>query len=353
MSKTFLRKLLEWNTTNERQMPWKGEKNPYYIWLSEIILQQTRVEQGLKYYEKFILHYPNIEALAAATENEVFKDWEGLGYYSRARNLHHTAKFVVTTYNGQFPTEYSAILQLKGIGPYTAAAIASFAYHLPYAVVDGNVIRVLSRFLGIEEAFDSTEGKKKFEKIAQDFLDKKDPATYNQAIMDFGATVCKPIAPLCDECPLQSSCFAYSKGIMHLLPYKSKKIIKKQRFFNYLIFVSEAEMLIRKRHAKDIWRGLHDFVLIEEVALLSRTALQKHSSYKALEKNFSGNIRSSYFDHHQVLTHQKINARFFIIECEQLPIINDYFSVKRKKIGNFAFPKLINFFLEEDFISFK
>ena len=353
MSKTFVKRLLDWNNTNERSMPWKGEKNPYHIWLSEIILQQTKVEQGLKYYEKFIRHYPTIQSLASASENEVFKDWEGLGYYNRARNMHHTAKHIVSTYSGIFPATYDDILRLKGVGPYTAAAIASFAYDLPHAVVDGNVIRVLARFFGIEAAFDTTAGRKLFDEKAQNLLDLNNPATYNQAIMDFGATLCKPIAPLCEDCPMNRLCFAYQHDLVTQLPYKSKKIVKKTRFFNFLVFKTSDEVLIQKRSKKDVWQGLHDFVLLEEKELFSIPHLQNHQSYKNWGQHIKGKLQLNYSDCQQVLTHQKIFARFFIIKCDKLPIIQHYFPVKIKKIGSFAFPKLINFFLDKDFINFK
>mgnify|MGYP003339694825 CR=1 FL=1 len=211
----FTKQLIKWNRfKNKREMPWKFEKNPYKIWLSEIILQQTRVEQGMSYYLNFIRAYPTVHDLANAEDEAVMKLWEGLGYYSRCRNLLATARFISHNKKGNFPNSYEELVKLKGVGPYTAAAIASFAFQLPYAVVDGNVIRVLSRFFGIDKQANTNEGKKIFQQLAQEVLDKKNPGIYNQAIMDFGATVCKPAQPLCDECVMQNYCSAYQKDMV-------------------------------------------------------------------------------------------------------------------------------------------
>ncbi|NJN78344.1 MAG: A/G-specific adenine glycosylase, partial [Saprospiraceae bacterium] len=226
--KDFTPNLLFWFSKNYRPMPWKGERNPYYIWLSEIILQQTRVEQGLPYFLKFKENYPTIKDLAAATEDEVMLLWQGLGYYSRARNLHFTAKYITYELDGIFPNTYSEIIRLKGVGSYTAAAIASFAYNLPHAVVDGNVYRVLSRYFGIHTPIDSTEGKKQFEKLANDLIDKERAADYNQAIMDFGATHCTPRNPSCSACILSSNCIGFNTQKNDILPVKTKKIKKKE-----------------------------------------------------------------------------------------------------------------------------
>ena len=229
--------LMKWHRLhNSRQMPWKGEKDPYKIWLSEIILQQTRVEQGLAYYNRFIQHYPTIQQLAAAPDQEVLKLWEGLGYYSRCRNLLLTARLIVKEYKGLFPRDYETLLSLKGVGPYTAAAIASFAYNQPYAVVDGNVLRVLSRFFGLDTAIDTMPGKKQFTGLADEVLDKQYPALFNQAIMDFGATVCKPMAPACIDCPARKDCAAFLTGNVNRLPVKEKTLQRKHRWFYYFIF---------------------------------------------------------------------------------------------------------------------
>src|SRR5579875_533215 len=229
--KNFVKGLLRWNETgNQRPMPWKGEKNPYKIWLSEIMLQQTRVEQGVHYYQRFVDAFPTVQHLAHAPEQQVFKLWEGLGYYSRCKNLIATAQYITQNLNGVFPNTYEALLNLRGIGPYTAAAIGSFAYNLPYAVLDGNVFRVLSRIFDIETPIDTTEGKKLFAALAQQLLPKHKACTYNQAIMDFGATVCKPV-PECAHCFFNQQCAAYLHNKQLLLPVKSKQLQVKERWF--------------------------------------------------------------------------------------------------------------------------
>ncbi|TAG08743.1 MAG: A/G-specific adenine glycosylase [Sphingobacteriia bacterium] len=274
----FSSSLIQWNEQhNRRKMPWKGEKDPYKIWLSEIILQQTRVEQGLAYYESFIAAYPTILQLAAAKDEIVFKLWEGLGYYSRCRNLLTTARYIAFELGGVFPAQYEDLLQLKGVGPYTAAAIASFAYGLPHAVVDGNVYRVIARYFGIDLATDTTAGKKYFNELAQQLLFIKDPGKYNQAIMDFGATVCKPAAPACSTCILNKSCTALANGTVNALPVKSKTIQRKKRYLYYFIFQQAGFTAISQRMQKDIWHSLHEFYLMESTKLLSwnKAAVQK------------------------------------------------------------------------------
>ncbi len=263
-SKYFQTKLLLWHTTiNNRELPWKEEKNVYFIWLSEIILQQTRAAQGWKYYERFVKAYPTIQDLANAPLEEVYKLWEGLGYYNRCRNLHATAKKIASELNGEFPKTYETIIELKGVGPYTASAIASFAYNLPHAVVDGNVFRVLSRFFGVKEATDSTKGKKLFEKLAANCLAKKSSAIYNQAIMDFGATVCKPDNPLCTTCVLNRKCFAYQNEEVASLPFKEKKVKQRSRWFVYYILSKEEKFAVQERKEKDVWQHLYEFPMQE------------------------------------------------------------------------------------------
>jgi A/G-specific adenine glycosylase len=255
--------LLQWNRKkNNRQMPWKGEKDPYKIWLSEIILQQTRVEQGLDYYNKFIKAFPDVHKLAKAPAKKVFKLWEGLGYYSRCRNLIISAKYISKELKGNFPDSYEDIKALKGIGPYTASAISSFAFNLPHAVVDGNVYRVLARIFGIHTPVDSAAGKKKFVDLANKLLDKTWPGLHNQAIMDFGAVICKPV-PLCDQCPFKKNCFAFLNNKINKLPVKKKKITTKKRWFYYLVMEFDKKTAIRERTGKDIWQQLFEFPMIE------------------------------------------------------------------------------------------
>lgn len=337
----FTRHLIQWNTVeNKRQMPWKGEKDPYKIWLSEIILQQTRVEQGLDYYERFIKKFPSIHKLAAAPDNNVFKLWEGLGYYSRCKNLIETAKYISFELDGIFPDQYDDIIQLKGIGPYTAAAIASFAYNLPHAVVDGNVMRLLSRFFGISTPIDNTEGKKYFNQLANKLLDKKMPGVYNQAIMDFGATVCRPQQPLCSTCVLRIKCVAVNKNSVQKYPVKETKLIKKNRWFYYIIAEYNGHFLIRKRAEKDIWQNLHEFILIENdtaIAVEKITDLpqfKKRAGKKYKLISISGTYK-------QELTHRSIYGCFVHVKIFEKTLSEGYEWIKKSKIKKLAFPGLI------------
>lgn len=256
-------KLLWWYNANKRDLPWRNIKDPYKIWLSEIILQQTRVNQGWEYYLRFIAKYPTVKALASAPEHDVLKLWQGLGYYSRARNLHAAARFIVEEFKGKFPRDYKPIRALKGVGDYTAGAIASIAFDLPYPAVDGNVMRVYSRLFGITAPIDSTEGKKKLYEIAKELLPAKHPGTYNQAVMELGALVCLPSNPLCESCPVQYACYAYLHKKTANFPIKEGKTKQRNRYFNYLVITYGDKLLIRTRKARDIWQGLHDFPLIE------------------------------------------------------------------------------------------
>lgn len=347
--KFFTKNLLDWFKKNDRPLPWKGEKNPYYIWLSEIILQQTRVAQGLPYFEKFKAAFPKVHDLANAPSDEVMKLWEGLGYYSRARNLHFTAKFISSELNGVFPNTYNAILGLKGVGPYTAAAIASFAFDLPHAVVDGNVFRVLSRVFGIKSPIDTTQGKKEFNQLADKLLAKKTPAIYNQAIMDFGATQCVPVKPKCTICPMQENCKAFANNLVGILPIKSKKIKKRDRFFNYLVFKRNDTLILNKRNQKDIWLNLYDFPLVEAEKLLNEEELKQSKVFQKIIGDTSFLIKKSSKPFKQLLTHQKIVAIFWEIELKTALPANDwdFFEVKQKNINNFAFPKIVDLYLKD------
>lgn len=336
LKRNFVQKLMKWNKeSNVRKMPWKGEKDPYKIWVSEIILQQTRVEQGLKYYEKFIKAFPTVEALAGASQEQVFKLWEGLGYYSRCRNLIEAAKFIETNKKGIFPKDYYSILQLKGVGQYTASAIASFAYNLPHAVLDGNVFRVLSRIFEIEIAIDSSEGKKYFADLAQNILPKKKAGEYNQAIMDFGAVICKPY-PECKVCYLNTDCKSYLHGKQDLLPIKWKKIKIKQRWLNYFVVRYKDKVLIRKRILNDIWQQLFEFVLIET---------DKHYKEEKLLHLFTKQYNIQGYHHRplpyikQKLTHQIINFSFQEIELKNKQSIVGFTWVQVGELKGYAFPK--------------
>jgi A/G-specific adenine glycosylase len=345
--KGFSERLLRWDREkNRRQMPWKGEKDPYKIWLSEIILQQTRVEQGLSYYNEFIRHFPAINDLASAPEERVFKLWEGLGYYSRCRNLIATARHIAHECNGEFPKTYEEIVSLKGVGPYTAAAISSFAYNLPHAVVDGNVFRVLSRIFGINTAIDSTEGKKYFTRLANDLIDKNKAGAYNQAIMDFGAMVCKP-APLCEQCVFNKSCYAFLNDKIYELPVKDKKISIKKRWFYYLLIEHKNQVAIRQRTAKDIWQQLYEFPMIENMQDLEQGKVLA----KAEKQNWflPGKYEVITLSpiYKQQLSHQLIAGRFIHIRVKNKPAQADWQWVNEAGLGKFAFPGVINQYLEK------
>ena len=329
-------------------MPWKGEKDPYKIWLSEIILQQTRVEQGWDYYDRFVAAFPSVLHLAKAAETKIFKLWEGLGYYTRCKNLIATAKFIAVEKKGKFPDKYEEILALKGVGPYTAAAIASFAFNLPHAVVDGNVFRVLSRFFGIDTAIDSTAGKKIFTTLANELLDTKAPGIYNQALMDLGAVVCKPRLPLCDSCPLKTNCTAYSKGLVHQLPVKEKTITNKQRWFYYLVAEHNGKVYVRKRGKNDIWENLYEFILIETDGALSIDELKKHETVKKLiGKKASGIMHVSKCYSHK-LTHQTIRGQFIRVEITRPLASSTYKLVSARSLSRLPFPRFITRYLSEN-----
>jgi len=344
----FAQKLLKWHQfQNSRQMPWKGEKDPYRIWLSEVILQQTRVEQGWAYYEKFVSAFPTVHDLAAAPEQKVFKLWEGLGYYNRCRNLMATAKRIDTDYKGQFPSTYEEILTLKGIGPYTAAAIASFAYNLPHAVVDGNVTRVLSRYFGISTPIDTTAGKKEFTTIAQTLLDHQRPDLYNQAIMDFGATVCTPRNPQCISCVQQPDCQAWQKGLTGQLPVKEKSITRRQRCLYYFVVETpDDHVYIRQRDSKDIWAGLYEFILFETPEPVWPSTLLESEFARQLFEGHALTGSSISRIYQQELTHQSLQGQFISVRVRQpLTGLGDYLLVPKSRLKEYAFPKFINAWL--------
>lgn len=348
MEKKFTDILMEWHKQhNSREMPWKGEKDPYKIWLSEVILQQTRVAQGWQYYTNFITRYPTIRHLAKAPDQEVFKLWEGLGYYNRCKNLLFTARQIDRERNGIFPDRYEDILALKGVGPYTAAAIASFAYDLPYAVVDGNVFRVLARYFGISEPIDSTSGKQLFTGLAQKVLSKNEAGLYNQAIMDFGATVCKPVAPACSSCPLQPYCTAFKEGRVNQLPVKEKTLLRKHRWFYYFLFEHQGKILVNFRSGKDIWQNLNEFYLLET----EEPVKWDEATVKAWLKEQIG-IGKATVNHispvaRQQLTHQQIRGQFIRVGLPSVPpFLKNYQWQPVEKLRKLPFPRFITSYLE-------
>jgi A/G-specific adenine glycosylase len=347
--KHFSPTIVSWYQINKRDLPWRNTKDPYLIWLSEIILQQTRVDQGMAYYLKFANEFPSVKHLAKADNGKVMKLWQGLGYYSRARNLHTAAKMVVSDFNGKFPNEYSDIRKLKGVGEYTSAAVASFAFDQPYAVVDGNVYRVLARVFGIETPIDSTQGKKDFLELANQLLNKKQPAIHNQAIMEFGALQCKPVNPDCSVCPLRNNCFAFAKNKISELPLKSKKTKVRKRYFNYIVLTNKESVIINKRTAKDIWTSLYDFPLIETEKDLTELKIMNTGEWKKITGKNKYSIKSVSPSYKHILSHQHIFARFWEVECSvDLKKIcgPDAIIIKRKKINEFAVPRLIENYLE-------
>lgn len=344
---TFAGKLLEWYEVNKRDLPWRGIKDPYRIWISEIILQQTRVAQGYDYFRRFIGRFPDVKTLADADEDEVMKYWQGLGYYSRARNLHEAARSM----NGVFPITYQGVRALKGVGEYTAAAICSIAYGMPYAVVDGNVYRVLSRYFDLDVPIDSTEGKKTFAVLAQEMLDKRRPDIYNQAIMDFGALQCVPQSPDCLLCPLVETCLAYAHGRVAFLPVKQHKTKVTERYFIYIYVRVGGEMLLRKRTEDDIWRNLYELPLLEvDQPVEEREVwrlLQDKGWVSKLDKKVSFTSLKRGVRH--VLSHRIIYADFYELILPAFPVVFDgYLRVSVDGWKNYALPRLIHVFLEKN-----
>ena len=339
---TFSNTLINWYLQNKRELPWRKTKNPYFIWLSEIMLQQTRVAQGLSYYLKFTTTFPTVFDLAKADESTVLKMWQGLGYYSRARNLHFTAKYIANELNGVFPTTYTEIIKLKGIGDYTAAAIASFSFDEPKAVVDGNVYRVLSRYFGIDTPINSSAGIKAFKTLADSLLHKKDPANYNQAIMEFGAIQCKPKNPLCMFCPLADSCVALQKNTVEKLPVKEKKIKIKKRYFNYIVIkTDDHKTILSERKGKGIWQGLYQFPLIESNKIIGMNDLMATQEFQNL---FPEETTVSLFNKKEIvhkLSHQHLYTQFWIVEIKRLKAANTQWS----RVEKYPVPVLIANFL--------
>lgn len=332
-----------WFLTNKRELPWRNTKNPYKIWLSEIILQQTRVYQGMIYYNRFIEKFPTISLLALASEDEILKLWQGLGYYSRARNLHFTAKYIVENFNGRFPTDYKSILNLKGVGPYTAAAISSIAFSLPHATVDGNIYRVLSRYYGIPTPIDSSQGKKEFQEVAEELIESVDPGFHNQALMEFGALQCVPKSPDCYNCPVASTCYAKKRGKVEELPVKSKKLKQLNRYFYYYFIDDGDSTYLEKRTANDIWKNLYQFPLIEFKKPLSEEELLEIEI--PCFQSEQANIKSISAEKKHILSHQVIYARVIHIELNNG--CSNFIHVNKKDISKFAVSRLMEQFIEE------
>lgn len=334
--------LKDWYSEVKRDLPWRRSKDPYRIWLSEVILQQTRVAQGLPYYETFVAHYPDVHALAAAPEQAVLRDWQGLGYYSRARNLHQAAKQVVERHGGVFPADYQALLQLTGVGPYTAAAIGSMAFGLPEAVVDGNVYRVLSRVYGVREAIDQPAGQKIFAQLAKKLLDDVDPGTYNQALMEFGALQCVPVNPDCENCLFRSNCVAFKEGLVALLPLKVGKVKVRHRFFNYVVIRFEDGLYLQQRQAGDIWQHLWDFTNFEAARELSEEEISTHFQQKFTFSASDFRVIAHSESAKHVLTHQRIFAKFWLVQIFHNLQDMELKFVPIKDLDTYPLPRLID-----------
>lgn len=336
--------IINWYSKYKRDLPWRKTNNPYLIWLSEIILQQTRVDQGMDYFLKFRSQFPTVNDLANAHEDEVLKLWQGLGYYSRARNLHAAAKYISHDLNGTFPNTYKEILHLKGVGPYTAAAIASFAFGEHQAVVDGNVYRVLSRLFDVDTPIDSTSGKKEFQKIADELLPKSNPGLFNQAIMEFGALQCTPKNPNCIECPLIEKCLANKNHTITERPIKQGKTKQRNRYFYFLVLKKDSKVLIEKRDTSEIWKGLYQFPLIEKS---EPTPVDDILHSEFANENISINKVSETVKH--ILSHQKLFAQFIHIDLSETTVNLKENSqwVSENDFHELAIPRLIDKYLEQ------
>lgn len=341
----FSRQLVPWYRAGHRPLPWRETKDPYRIWLSEVILQQTRVDQGLAYYQRFLQRWPSVVDLAGASEEQVLKQWQGLGYYSRARNLLAAARQVVHGHGGRFPTTHAELVELKGVGDYTASAIASICFGKPDAVVDGNVYRVLARFAGIGTPIDSTEGRRQFKALATELLDPAHPGDHNQAVMELGATVCVPRNPLCDRCPLQSKCVAFSTGTTSELPVKAGRTKTRNRYFNYLHISTPNGLYMQQRGPGDIWQGLFELPLIESERPLKRQAILTtlNKTFGPGWKIIAGSERPAH-----VLSHQVIHATFWrAIPSKAFTIPAPWRLLPLESVRDLALPKLMEKWMDE------
>ncbi|MBO7647056.1 MAG: A/G-specific adenine glycosylase [Bacteroidales bacterium] len=325
----FAQALLSWYDDHQRDLPWRGEQDPYKVWVSEIILQQTRVQQGWDYYHRFVETFPDVQTLAEADEQEVLRLWQGLGYYSRARNIHYAAKQIMNDHGGTFPKSYEEIRALKGVGDYTAAAIAAFAFGLPYPAVDGNMMRVISRLYGIRENIALPKTRKEITAIASREIAGTDPAKFNQAMMDFGSIQCTPASPDCDNCPLRKTCHAFQNNIVGTLPVKIQNIKKKQRYFQLTMYLSQEKTILEKRVAHDIWRNMYQF------------PLKEFAEPQAQREHFVVTV-------HETLTHQQLQADLYVVPCKKLPKLQEHqVVVSLDQLSQYPMPKIMTIFLKD------
>ncbi len=335
----------KWYDLNKRELPWREKKNPYTIWISEVILQQTRIKQGLNYYYKFKKRFPTVFDLAQAPIEDVLKIWQGLGYYSRARNMHKTARIIVDRFNGEFPSELSLLKQLPGIGDYSAAAIASLAFNIPVAAIDGNVYRLLARYYGISSCIDTARGKKEFFEAASEILDTNNPGRFNQSMIELGALVCFPKNPICNECPVNDSCYALKNNKISDLPKKKKKARQIHRYFYYLAILQNNCLFLKQRTEKDIWAFLYDFPLIETSKKTNIEELVNESDWKILFKRNKVSITNISSEYNHVLSHQIIHAWFIEVNVNAIFSSDNLYSVGFNEIENYPVPRLIEKFL--------
>jgi len=342
------KQLLDWYADHKRDLPWRNSVNAYNIWLSEIILQQTRVDQGLDYYNKFIRQYPTVDSLADDNINNVLKLWQGLGYYSRARNLHQTAQTIKNEHNSAFPQKFDQLLKLKGVGQYTAAAIASISFNQQVGVLDGNVFRVLSRYFGIYTPIDANHAKKEFFDLANSIVPKKNPGDYNQALMELGALVCSPRNPKCNDCPLRKNCYANLKGVQHDLPVKSKKIKVTNRHFNYVLVLNGKNTYLNERTEKDIWQNLFELPLLEKTPEFEKKCRE---FIRIFELKKADLFNQKVYSAKHVLSHQIIEADFFVVHTKIKTPVKPFKKIKLTDIDKYAVSRLTEKFLESGFFT--
>jgi A/G-specific adenine glycosylase len=339
--------LSNWYSQNKRDLPWRNTKNPYHVWVSEIILQQTRVAQGIGYYYRFIESFPTVFDLAKANEDDVLKVWQGLGYYTRARNMQVAAKMIIQDFDGKIPHDYESLLKIKGIGAYSAGAIASFAFQIPVPAIDGNVYRVISRIFGVFSSPQTAVGKREFHSLVLELMDKDKPDEFNQGLLDFGALQCVPRNPKCTICPINTYCYAYRNNVIDSLPVKGKKIDVKNRFFNYLLIRYMDYTFISKRKGKDIWQSLYEFPLIETNAIEDLNQLTELDEWKRLFLDVKPLVVYSSPVVKHLLSHQNIFTRFVIVEIDSLSdiIVKEFIQVLTSEVENYSVPRVIDNFL--------
>ncbi|HAF28185.1 MAG TPA: A/G-specific adenine glycosylase [Bacteroidales bacterium] len=340
--------LVEWYSRYKRDLPWRETKNPYHIWVSEIILQQTRVNQGFNYYYRFIDKFPDIKSLAFSNIDDLLKIWQGLGYYSRARNMHFTAQDIINNYDGEFPSDYSELIKLKGIGDYTASAIASISFNQATPVLDGNVFRVIARIYGISESTQRNAGKKHFKKILQEIIPDENPGTFNQAIMEFGALQCTPKNPDCENCILKSVCFAYTNNMVAELPLKKQKITQRIRYFNYIYIIYKDFTFIEKRTNNDIWKLLYQLPLIETENKVSIENLEKTQEWNQLFEGLEPEIDINFYKKKHILSHQILVTHVYKVRINTMNdfLLNNYLKIYMSTLPKYGIPKLLENYLK-------